>query len=88
MIKWRKAFFLVARLGTRFLTATKGMPKELLPIIDKLLIKYAVEEAFAAWIDTLIYITILNKRTMEDNLDSNIDLLTAVRLRGKMLKLT
>ena len=56
MIKIRKAVFPVAGFGTRFLPATKAMPKELLPIVDKPLIQYAAEEAIAAGIDTLIFV--------------------------------
>ena len=54
-MKIRKAVFPVAGFGTRFLPATKAMPKELLPIVDKLLVQYAAEEAIAAGIDTLIF---------------------------------
>ena len=57
MTKLRKAVFPVAGFGTRFLPATKAMPKELLPIVDKPLIQYAAEEAIAAGIDTLIFVT-------------------------------
>ena len=57
MQKIRKAVFPVAGLGTRFLPATKAMPKELLPIVDKPLIQYAAEEAISAGIDTLIFVT-------------------------------
>jgi UTP--glucose-1-phosphate uridylyltransferase len=69
--KVRKAVFPVAGLGTRFLPATKAMPKELLPIIDKPLIQYAAEEAIAAGLDTLIFITGRNKRAIEDHFDGN-----------------
>ena len=69
--KIRKAVFPVAGLGTRFLPATKAMPKELLPILDKPLIQYAVEEAIEAGIETLIFITGKNKRAIEDHFDSN-----------------
>ncbi|MDB2332751.1 UTP--glucose-1-phosphate uridylyltransferase GalU [Amylibacter sp.] len=81
--KIRKAVFPVAGFGTRFLPATKAMPKELLPIIDKPLIQYAAEEAIAAGIDTLIFITGRNKRAIEDHFDSNNELETALRLKGK-----
>ena len=67
----RKAVFPVAGFGTRFLPATKAMPKELLPIIDKPLVQYAVEEAISAGIETLIFITGRNKRAIEDHFDSN-----------------
>jgi UTP--glucose-1-phosphate uridylyltransferase len=65
----RKAVFPVAGLGTRFLPATKAMPKEMLPIVDKPLIQYAVEEAMAAGITELIFITGRNKRAIEDHFD-------------------
>jgi UTP--glucose-1-phosphate uridylyltransferase len=74
MQKVRKAVFPVAGFGTRFLPATKAMPKELLPIIDKPLIQYAAEEAITAGIDTLIFITGRNKRAVEDHFDANLEL--------------
>ena len=83
MKKFRKAVFPVAGFGTRFLPATKAMPKELLPIVDKPLIQYAVEEAIAAGIDTLIFITGRNKRAIEDHFDSNTELEMALRAVGK-----
>ena len=69
--KIRKAVFPVAGFGTRFQPATKAMPKELLPIVDKPLIQYAAEEAIAAGIDTLIFVTGRNKRAIEDHFDAN-----------------
>jgi UTP--glucose-1-phosphate uridylyltransferase len=69
-----KAIFPVAGLGTRFLPATKASPKEMLPIVDKPLIQYAVEEAIAAGIQELIFITSSNKRAIEDHFDSNYEL--------------
>ena len=69
--KIKKAVFPVAGFGTRFLPATKAMPKELLPIVDKPLIQYAVEEAIVAGIDTLIFVTGRNKRAIEDHFDVN-----------------
>jgi UTP--glucose-1-phosphate uridylyltransferase len=83
MTRVRKAVFPVAGLGTRFLPATKAMPKELLPVIDKPLIQYAAEEAVAAGIDTLIFITGRNKRAVEDHFDSNQELEIALRAKGK-----
>ena len=83
MQKLRKAVFPVAGFGTRFLPATKAMPKELLPIIDKPLIQYAVEEAIAAGIDTLIFVTGRNKRAIEDHFDNNQELEMALRAKGK-----
>ena len=81
--KVRKAVFPVAGFGTRFLPVTKAMPKELLPIIDKPLIQYAAEEAIAAGIDTLIFITGRNKRAIEDHFDGNNELELALRSKGK-----
>ena len=66
----RKAVFPVAGMGTRFLPATKAMPKEMLPVFDKPLIQYAVEEAIAAGVTDLIFITGRNKRAIEDHFDS------------------
>jgi UTP--glucose-1-phosphate uridylyltransferase len=81
--KIRKAVFPVAGFGTRFLPATKAMPKELLPIIDKPLIQHAAEEAIAAGLDTLIFITGRNKRAIEDHFDGNNELELALRSRNK-----
>tara|TARA_B100000767_G_C19755745_1_gene532880 strand:- start:1208 stop:2032 length:825 start_codon:yes stop_codon:yes gene_type:complete len=86
MQKIRKAVFPVAGFGTRFLPATKAMPKELLPIINKPLIQYAVEEAISAGIDTLIFITGRNKRAIEDHFDSNPELEAALILKGNTKK--
>jgi UTP--glucose-1-phosphate uridylyltransferase len=83
MKKIRKAVFPVAGLGTRFLPATKAMPKELLPIIDKPLIQYAAEEAISAGIDTLIFVTGRNKRALEDHFDSNLELEASLLAKGK-----
>ncbi|NDD10523.1 MAG: hypothetical protein EB086_12815 [Rhodobacteraceae bacterium] len=83
MAKLRKAVFPVAGFGTRFLPATKAMPKELLPIVDKPLIQYAAEEAIAAGIDTLIFVTGRNKRAIEDHFDNNQELEMALRAKGK-----
>ncbi len=82
----RKAVFPVAGFGTRFLPATKAMPKELLPIVDKPLIQYAAEEAISAGIDTLIFVTGRNKRAIEDHFDSNQELEAALRAKGKTEK--
>ena len=79
----RKAVFPVAGFGTRFLPATKAMPKELLPVVDKPLIQYAVEEAIHAGIDTLIFVTGRNKRAIEDHFDANLELESALRAKGK-----
>jgi len=74
MNKITKAVFPVAGLGTRFLPATKANPKEMLPIVDKPLIQYAVEEAIAAGITELIFITGKNKRSIEDHFDKAYEL--------------
>ncbi len=83
MMKIRKAVFPVAGFGTRFLPATKAMPKELMPIVDKPLIQYAVEEAIAAGIDTLIFVTGRSKRAIEDHFDTNKELENMLRAKGK-----
>jgi UTP--glucose-1-phosphate uridylyltransferase len=80
----RKAVFPVAGFGTRFLPATKAMPKELLPVIDRPVIQYAVEEAMAAGIDTLIFVTGRNKRAVEDHFDANLELEMALQEKGKL----
>ena len=72
--KLRKAVFPVAGLGTRFLPATKANPKEMLPIVDKPLIQYAVEEAVAAGITQMIFVTSGSKRAIEDHFDTNYEL--------------
>jgi UTP--glucose-1-phosphate uridylyltransferase len=84
MTRIRKAVFPVAGFGTRFLPATKAMPKELLPIIDKPLIQYAAEEAIAAGINTLIFVTGRNKRAIEDHFDNNYELEVELRAKGKI----
>jgi len=83
ILKIRKAVFPVTGFGTRFLPATKAMPKELLPIVDKPLIQYAAEEAISAGIDTLIFVTGRNKRAIEDHFDANNELETMLRAKGK-----
>lgn len=80
----RKAVFPVAGLGTRFLPATKANPKEMLPIVDKPLIQYAVEEAIVAGVTEVIFITSSSKRAIEDHFDSNFELETTLDQRGKM----
>jgi UTP--glucose-1-phosphate uridylyltransferase len=79
----RKAIFPVAGLGTRFLPATKSIPKEMLPIVDKPLIQYAVEEALEAGIDTLIFITSRKKHAISDHFDTAFELETRLRDTGK-----
>lgn len=82
-MKITKAVFPVAGLGTRFLPATKANPKEMLPIVDKPLIQYAVEEAVAAGITELIFVTSSSKRAIEDHFDSNFELESSLLDRGK-----
>jgi UTP--glucose-1-phosphate uridylyltransferase len=82
-MKVTKAVFPVAGLGTRFLPATKANPKEMLPIVDKPLIQYAVEEAVAAGITELIFVTSSSKRAIEDHFDSNYELESSLFERGK-----
>jgi UTP--glucose-1-phosphate uridylyltransferase len=79
----KKAVFPVAVLGTRFLPATKASPKEMLPIVDKPLIQYAVEEAIDAGINELIFITGRNKRSIEDHFDKAYELETELELKNK-----
>jgi UTP--glucose-1-phosphate uridylyltransferase len=81
--KIRKAVFPVAGLGTRFLPATKANPKEMLPIVDKPLIQYAVEEAIAAGFTDIIFITSSAKRAIEDHFDRNFELESVLIERGK-----
>ncbi|MDZ7585405.1 MAG: sugar phosphate nucleotidyltransferase, partial [Thiobacillus sp.] len=83
MQKVRKAVFPVAGLGTRFLPATKASPKEMLPIVDKPLIQYAVEEAMEAGITDMIFISSRTKRTVEDHFDKAYELETELAARGK-----
>jgi len=82
-IKINKAIFPVAGLGTRFLPATKANPKEMLPIVDKPLIQYAVEEAISAGITELIFVTSQSKRAIEDHFDSNYELESRLQERHK-----
>ena len=82
-MKVTKAVFPVAGLGTRFLPATKANPKEMMPIVDKPLIQYAVEEAVAAGITELIFVTNSSKRAIEDHFDSNFELESSLLERGK-----
>jgi UTP--glucose-1-phosphate uridylyltransferase len=83
MKKIRKAVFPVAGLGSRFLPATKAQPKEMLPIVDKPLIQYAVEEAAAAGITEMIFITGRNKRAIEDHFDKAYELEVELEAAGK-----
>lgn len=79
----KKAVFPVAGMGTRFLPATKANPKEMLPVVDKPLIQYAAEEAVAAGIDTLIFVTGRNKRSIEDHFDTAYELERELEAKGK-----
>ncbi|MCK8516226.1 UTP--glucose-1-phosphate uridylyltransferase GalU [Methylonatrum kenyense] len=79
----RKVVFPVAGLGTRFLPATKASPKEMLPVVDRPLIQYAVEEAVAAGADTLVFITGRTKRAIEDHFDKAYELEVELEAKGK-----
>ncbi|WP_257281354.1 UTP--glucose-1-phosphate uridylyltransferase GalU [Endozoicomonas sp. ISHI1] len=79
----KKAVFPVAGMGTRFLPATKACPKEMLPVVDKPLIQYAVEEAIAAGITDLVFVTSWTKRSIEDHFDKNFELEYKLEQAGK-----
>ncbi|MEQ1620546.1 MAG: UTP--glucose-1-phosphate uridylyltransferase GalU [Methylococcales bacterium] len=81
--KIRKAVFPVAGLGTRFLPATKASPKEMLPVVDKPLIQYGVEEAVEAGIDTIIFVTGRSKNAIVDHFDKAYELENELTIRGK-----
>ncbi|HEV3104326.1 MAG TPA: UTP--glucose-1-phosphate uridylyltransferase GalU [Trinickia sp.] len=83
MLKVTKAVFPVAGLGTRFLPATKASPKEMLPVVDKPLIQYAVEEAIEAGITELIFVTGRGKRAIEDHFDTSYEIEAELEARGK-----
>jgi len=83
----RKAVFPVAGLGTRFLPATKAMPKEMLTIVDRPVIQYAVDEARAAGIEHFVFVTGRNKSVIEDHFDSQVELEMALAERGKTVEL-
>ncbi len=84
MTRVRKAVFPVAGMGTRFLPATKASPKEMLPVIDKPLIQYAVEEAVSAGMDTLVFVTGRNKRSIEDHFDKAYELESELKAKCKL----
>src|SRR3990172_9502051 len=84
MKKITKTVFPVAGMGSRFLPATKASPKEMMPIVDKPLIQYAVEEAVAAGITDMIFITGRNKRTIEDHFDKAYEVEAELAARGKL----
>src|SRR5260370_25227046 len=75
--------FPVAGRGTRFLPVTKASPKEMLPVVDKPLIQYAVDEALSAGAETLVFITGSSKRAIEDHFDSNPELESVLQAQGK-----
>ncbi|MBI4121970.1 MAG: UTP--glucose-1-phosphate uridylyltransferase GalU [Parcubacteria group bacterium] len=79
----RKAIIAVAGLGTRFLPATKAIPKEMLPVVDKPVVQYIVEEAVDAGIEEIIFITSLGKRALEDHFDYNFELSYKLKAKGK-----
>src|SRR5436190_5199335 len=83
MPRLRKAVFPVAGFGSRFLPATKASPKEMMPIVDKPLIQYAVEEAAAAGITQMVFVTGRNKRAIEDHFDKAYELETELERKGK-----
>lgn len=83
----RKAVFPVAGLGTRFLPATKAIPKEMLTVVDKPLIQYAVEEAIEAGIEQIIFVTGRGKSALEDHFDISYELEATMKARGKSLEL-
>jgi UTP--glucose-1-phosphate uridylyltransferase len=83
MQKIRKAVFPVAGLGTRFLPATKALPKEMLPVVDRPLIQYVVDEAREAGIEHLVFVTGRNKSVIEDHFDRQFELEVTLRERGK-----
>ena len=82
-MKIKKAVFPVAGLGTRFLPATKASPKEMLPVVDKPLIQYAVEEAWAAGITEMVFVTGRSKRSIEDHFDKAYELESELERRNK-----
>lgn len=82
-MKIKKAVFPVAGMGTRFLPATKASPKEMLPVVDKPLIQYAVEEAWAAGIEEMVFVTGRSKRSIEDHFDMAYELENELERRGK-----
>src|ERR1051326_1852119 len=81
--KLKKAVFPVAGLGSRFLPVTKARPKEMLPVVDKPLIQYAVEQAAAAGITDMIFVTARNKRAIEDHFDKADEIETELEKKNK-----
>src|SRR5210317_2594289 len=82
--KIRKAIFPVGGMGKRFLPATKAMPKEMLPVVDKPLIQYAVEEAKDAGIEEFIFVTGRGKTTIEDHFDRSVELEDLLTSKGNL----
>jgi UTP--glucose-1-phosphate uridylyltransferase len=87
MTRVRKAVFPVGGLGTRFLPATKAMPKEMLPVVDKPLIQYALEEAQAAGINEFVFVTGRGKGAIDDHFDRSFELEATLKDRGKLAEL-
>ncbi|MEX0683587.1 MAG: UTP--glucose-1-phosphate uridylyltransferase [Dehalococcoidia bacterium] len=85
-VRIRKALILAAGYGTRFLPATKAVPKEMLPILDRPVIQYIVEEALAAGLDQIVIVTAMGKRAIEDHFDRNADLETALERKPDYLE--
>ena len=83
MSRIRKAVFPAAGLGTRFLPATKAQPKEMLPLVDKPIIQYGVEEALASGVDNILLVTGRGKNAIEDHFDVSVELETFLEARGK-----
>lgn len=88
MSKIRKAIIPVAGMGTRFLPATKAQPKEMLSVVDKPIIQYIVEEAVAAGIEEIVFVTSLGKRAIEDHFDRNFELEYRLKEKGKTKELS
>ena len=82
-MKIKKAVFPVAGLGTRFIPATKAMAKEMLPVVDKPIIQYAVEEAFAAGIEHIVFVTGRGKKALEDHFDRSFEIEHTLKEKGK-----
>src|SRR6478752_1503929 len=87
MMRVRKAVFPAAGLGTRFLPATKAQPKEMLPLVDKPIIQYGVEEAVASGLDEIVLVTGRGKNAIEDHFDVSIELESFLESRGKTAQL-
>lgn len=87
IMKIRKAIIPVAGMGTRFLPATKAQPKEMLPVVDKPVIQYIVEEAAAAGIEEVIFVTALGKQAIENHFDRNFELEYRLEQKGKTVEL-